>query len=199
MSNLLDLGYDRRVSGCNIVTGVDEVGRGSLVGPVYAAAVVLREDFKVMELRDSKKLTKLARIRIHQELLSSSSVCYAVGSASVDEIEQYNIRHATFLAMARAVEALSIKPEYILVDGDHYPDSLNQYPGHYLIGGDGISPSIAAASIIAKVERDKLLVALHDEYPQYGWNKNAGYGTAQHKQAIKEFGLNKYHRKGWNI
>jgi len=175
-----------------ILAGVDEVGRGSLIGPVYAAAVILNSSINKKLLRDSKTLTKDKREKLDKYIKENS--IWAIGQASTKEIERINILHASLLAMKRAILKLKTKPSLVLIDGNKLPD-LKNYKLEYVIKGDQKIPSISAASIIAKVSRDKFITKLSKEFNDYGWDTNSGYGTKQHLKAIKKFGITKYHRR----
>ena len=175
------------------IIGVDEVGRGTLAGPVISAAIILNKEKIPEGINDSKKLSKKKREVINEELISQHS--FAIGIASVEEIDKINILQASLLAMKRAVLNLNIKPQTILVDGNKLPDlEYNMYP---IIKGDSKSISIAAASIIAKVYRDKLMQDLSLQYPGYYWEKNSGYGTKQHLLALDNLGVTPIHRKSF--
>ncbi len=175
-----------------IIAGVDEVGRGSLIGPVYAAAVILSKNINRRKLKDSKKLSKKNREILYNYIKKNS--IYALGSASIVEIEKTNILNASLLAMKRAIKKLKKKPSLVLIDGNKIP-RINYYKVKNIIGGDEKVPEISAASIIAKVSRDRLISKLSKKFKKYLWNKNAGYGTKNHIKAIKKFGVTKYHRK----
>ena len=175
-----------------ILAGVDEVGRGSLIGPVYAAAVILNKSINKGLLKDSKSLTKDKREALDKYIRKNS--IWAIGQASTKEIEKMNILHASLLAMKRAVIKLKKKPSLVLIDGNKLPD-LRNYNLKYVIKGDQKIPSISAASIIAKVSRDKFITKLSKQFGNYGWDTNSGYGTKEHLRAIKKFGITKYHRK----
>ena len=175
------------------IIGVDEVGRGPLAGPVISAAIILNKEKIPEGINDSKKLSKKKREVINEKLISQHS--FAIGIASVEEIDKINILQASLLAMKRAVLNLNIKPQTILVDGNTLPDlEYNMYP---IIKGDSKSISIAAASIIAKVYRDKLMQDLSLQYPGYYWEKNSGYGTKQHLLALNNLGVTPIHRKSF--
>ena len=175
-----------------IVAGVDEVGRGSLIGPVYAAAVILNKSIDKKVLKDSKKLTK-SRREILANYIKKNSI-WAMGKASVKEIEKINILNASLLAMKRAVKKLKKKPNLVLIDGNNIP-KINYYKIKNIIKGDQKIPEISAASIIAKVSRDRLITKLSKKFNRYYWDRNAGYGTKNHLSAIKKFGITKHHRK----
>ena len=175
-----------------IIAGVDEVGRGSLIGPVYAAAVILNKTINKRLLKDSKSLTKDKRKKLYKYIKKNS--IWAIGQASVKEIEKINILHASLLAMRRAITKLKKKPSLVLIDGNKLPN-LKNYKLEYVIKGDQKIPSISAASIIAKVSRDKFITKLSKQFNNYGWDTNSGYGTKEHLRAINKFGITKYHRK----
>ena len=173
---------------------MDEAGRGPLAGPVVAAAAVLRPDSVPIGLNDSKKLTAQARDRLFDEIGEVADV--SVGLASVEEIDELNILHAAHLAMERAVAGLAVPPCHALIDGNLVPKSL-ACPATALVKGDARSLSIAAASIIAKVTRDRIMVDLAQQFPGYGWEKNAGYPTKAHKEALKALGVTPHHRRSF--
>jgi ribonuclease HII len=175
-----------------LMAGVDEAGRGPLAGPVVAAAVILDDAKRIRGLADSKVLTPLQRDRLF-DAIREKSLCCAVGEASVEEIDTLNILHATMLAMRRAVEGLRLKPVKVLVDGNRLPqlDVLSEA----IVGGDAKVRSISAASIVAKVTRDRLLQALDREYPQYGFAAHKGYGTPEHLEALRVHGPCVHHRR----
>jgi ribonuclease HII len=175
----------------NKIVGIDEAGRGPLAGPVVAAAVILPYD--IDGLNDSKKLSKLKREYLFAKIIEISNI--SIGIADVQEIDNINILQATMLAMQRAYEGLTIGDDYyqVLVDGNKAPN-INCPDVKTIIGGDALQPAISAASIIAKVTRDKIMKDLDQEYPQYLWKKNAGYGTKEHLLAISNFGITKHHR-----
>ncbi|WP_406871006.1 ribonuclease HII [Thioclava sp. 'Guangxiensis'] len=180
--------------GFHSVAGVDEVGRGPLCGPVTAAAVILDPAYIPQGLNDSKKLSAKRRAGLVEAIKEHSIWC--VAHASVEEIDALNIYHASHLAMVRAVAGLSRQADYALVDGNRVPKDL-QIASEPVVKGDGRSVSIAAASILAKEERDALMVSLAQQYPQYGWEQNAGYPTVQHLAALAEFGVTPVHRKSF--
>ncbi len=175
-----------------IIAGVDEVGRGSLIGPVYAAAVILRKSTNQKILKDSKSLTQKKRLVLSDYIKKNSF--WAIGKASVKEIDKINILQASLLAMKRAIRKLKKKPSHILIDGNKIPELKNYYL-KAIIKGDQKIASISAASIIAKVARDKFVTALAKKNKGYYWDQNFGYGTKQHLRAIKKLGVNKHHRK----
>ena len=178
----------------NIITaGVDEVGRGCLAGPVVSAAVILKEGINLNLLKDSKKITFKKRIEISNHIKLNS--IYAVGMASVEEILKINILQAALLSMKRAIDQLSIKPELILIDGNFAPKGLKNFKT--IINGDEKIKSISAASIIAKVYRDKLMIKLSEKFQNYAWERNFGYGTKAHLEGLKKFGITSHHRKGF--
>jgi len=175
-----------------IIAGVDEVGRGSLIGPVYAAAVILSKNINKKEIRDSKKLNKIKR-EILAKYIKKNSI-WAISSASLKEVEKINILNASLLAMKRAILKLKKKPKIVLIDGNKSPEIKN-YLIKTIIKGDQKIPEISAASIIAKVSRDKLITNMSKKFKNYKWHINAGYGTKEHLTAIKKFGITKFHRK----
>jgi len=178
-----------------IIAGVDEVGRGSLIGPVYAAAVILNNSINKKILKDSKKLTKNKREKLSKYIKRNS--IWSIGKASVKEIEKNNILNASLLAMKRAIIKLKKKPTLVLVDGNKLP-KIKNYRLNSMIKGDQKIPSISAASIIAKVTRDKMISALGKKFQGYYWDKNYGYGTKQHLKAIKNLGITSHHRKSFS-
>ena len=175
-----------------MIAGVDEVGRGSLIGPVYAAAVILNKSINKKLLKDSKSLTKSKREILSKYIKKNST--WAIGKASVKEIEKINILQASLLAMKRAIKKLKKKPTLTLVDGNKLPEIKN-YSLRSIIKGDQKIPSISAASIIAKVTRDKVITNLGKKFKGYHWDQNYGYGTKQHLKAIKNLGITSHHRK----
>lgn len=177
-----------------LVCGVDEAGRGPLAGPVVAAAVIFEQKRIPRGLDDSKRLDAETREKLFGRIMERA-IAVGVGEASVDEIDLVNIRQATHLAMARAVRALAPTPAFALVDGND-PPAL-PCPCETIIGGDGISVSIAAASIIAKVTRDRLMLALHEQHPVYRWNSNKGYATEDHLHALAVHGCTAHHRRSF--
>lgn len=182
------------VQGARIIAGVDEVGRGPLAGPVTAAAVVLNPNDIPEGLNDSKKLTAKKRDILFDEIHARARVCIA--HATVEEIDECNILRASHLAMLRAIEGLEVAPDHVLIDGNMIPNGLT-IPATTMIKGDGRSLSIAAASIVAKVMRDRIMVDLAQQHPGYGWENNAGYGTKQHLEALRSLGVTPHHRRSF--
>lgn len=176
-----------------MICGIDEAGRGPLFGPVYAAAVILPSECEIEGLNDSKKLTEKKRDALY-DIIVERAVSYGIGSASAEEIDTINILNATYLAMCRAVTAMPIQPDYALIDGNRMPPELS-VPGETVVKGDAKSASIAAASILAKVSRDRLLYEMDLQYPQYNLKRHKGYPTAAHYDAIKAYGVLPEHRK----
>ncbi len=174
-----------------VICGVDEAGRGPLAGDVYAAAVILGENHGIEGLDDSKKLSEKRRDALFEEI-QERAAAWCIATASVAEIEELNILNAAMLAMQRAVEGLQMQPAYVLVDGNRFPPL--QIPGETVVKGDATSASIAAASILAKVARDRYMLGQAELYPQYGFEKHKGYGTAAHCAALREFGPCPIHR-----
>ncbi|MGH8781262.1 ribonuclease HII [Paraburkholderia sp.] len=178
----------------DIVCGVDEAGRGPLAGPVMAAAVILDPKRPILGLDDSKVLSAKKREALYEKIVDRS-LAYCVASASVEEIDTLNILHATMLAMKRAVEGLSIVPTLAKIDGNRCPTLTVRSVA--IVGGDALVPSISAASILAKVTRDRMLLELHQVFPHYGFNAHAGYGTPQHLAALREHGPCEHHRRSF--
>ncbi len=191
---MLNIAEEKKIS--KFIIGVDEVGRGPLAGPVVAAAVILPICFDISQLDDSKKMSKTKRKKVFEIIKRSCD--YRIGISSVSEIDKYNILQATFLSMKRAVDQFELSSKYkIIVDG---PWSFDKNNKNILpkIKGDAIYPSIAAASIVAKVYRDNLMSDLAKIFVHYSWEKNVGYGTAKHLEAIKNYGITKHHRKSFS-
>lgn len=188
-------GFDSIVrSESGVVCGIDEAGRGPLAGDVFAAAVVFDEGVVIDGINDSKKLTEKKREALFDEIISKARA-YCIASASVEEIERLNILQADFLAMQRAYNGLGLKAGLVLIDGNQLPDLDAQT--RYVIKGDAKSASIAAASILAKVSRDRYMKQMAEKYPQYGFEKHKGYGTKAHYAAVDEYGLCEIHRKSF--
>ena len=177
-----------------LVAGVDEAGRGPLAGPVVAAAVILDERRPIGGLADSKQLTALKRERLHDQIMERA-LCCSVALASVEEIDQHNILQATMLAMRRAVEGLRLKPAKVLVDGNRLP--VLDVLAEAVVGGDASVQAISAASILAKVHRDRLCARLHEEFPHYGFAAHKGYGTPEHLEALRVHGACVHHRRSF--
>lgn len=189
--NWLEYEHNAINRGYQAVCGVDEAGRGPLAGPVCAAAVILPPNTTIDGVNDSKKLSEKKREMLF-EVIKEQSVSYSIAFASVEEIEEMNILNATMLAMKRAIEGLDVKADYAMIDGNRLPNL--EIPAEYIIKGDAKSMSIACASILAKVSRDRLCYKYAEEYPQYGFDKHKGYGTKLHREAIIEYGPCPYHR-----
>ena len=183
---------ENKYSDCEFICGIDEVGRGPLAGPVYAAAVILPKDCEILYLNDSKKLSEKKRDELYDEIMEKA-VAVGIGHASWERIDEINIKQATLEAMKQAVEALSVRPDMLLVDAEHIPDIGIRQVG--IIKGDARSVSIAAASIIAKVTRDRLMCEYDRQYPGYDFAGNKGYGTAAHIDALKRLGPCEIHRR----
>ena len=190
---MLELKYHKDLIEC----GIDEAGRGCLAGPVTAAAVILKDDFKNKLLNDSKQLSEKNRdsLRI---LIEEEALCYGVSHVMMEEIDEINILNASILGMHRSIEQLSTLPEHIAVDGNKFKP-YQEIPHQCVIKGDGKYLNIAAASILAKTYRDEFMTKIHEEYPMYNWKQNKGYPTKQHREAIKKYGITKYHRKSFRL
>ena len=176
-----------------VTAGVDEVGRGCLAGPVVSAAVILKENINLKLLKDSKKISFKKRIEIAEHIKLNST--YAIGLATVEEILNLNILQAALLSMKRAIDKLSIKPELVLIDGNFAPKGIKNFKT--IINGDEKIKSISAASIIAKVFRDQLMIKLSEKFHNYAWERNFGYGTKAHMEGLKKFGVTSHHRKSF--
>lgn len=177
--------------GVKLICGVDEAGRGPLAGPVCAAAVILPRGLEIEGLNDSKKLTEKKREALYP-VICEKALCYGIAFATVEEIEEYNILNATYMAMRRAVEKLSLTPELALVDGNRDPGL--SVPAQCVVKGDGKCADIAAASVLAKVTRDRYMLEMAEKYPEYHFEQHKGYGTKLHYDAIREFGMSPIHR-----
>ena len=177
--------------------GVDEAGRGCYAGPVVAAAVMLPKDFQHPLLNDSKKLSEKQRDEL-RPIIEKEAICFGVSFVDNEEIDKINILQATYKAMHQSIFQLSLQPDLLLIDGNRFKPFPN-ISHHCIVKGDGKYASIAAASILAKTYRDEIMNKLHVEFPEYGWKKNKGYGTAEHRKAIEKIGLCTYHRKSYNI
>jgi len=177
--------------------GTDEAGRGCLAGPVTAAAVILSSDFKNSVLNDSKQLSEHKRDFL-KPIIEKQALTFGVAHVFQEEIDQINILNASILAMNKSIEQLTPKPEFIIVDGNRFKTYLN-IPFETIIKGDGKYLSIAAASVLAKTYRDEYMSILHEEFPMYNWKQNKGYPTKEHREAIKKYGITKYHRKSFRL
>lgn len=180
-----------------IECGCDEAGRGCLAGSVFAAAVILPNDFKNDMLNDSKQLSDKKRREL-RDIIEKNAIAFAVCEVTNKEIDETNILAASIEAMNRAVKSLKTKPEFLLIDGNRFRTDLD-IPYKTIVKGDATYMSIAAASILAKTYRDDAMIALHKIYPQYNWKQNKGYPTKAHRQAIKDYGISPYHRKTFNL
>ena len=180
------------LSGFSCICGVDEAGRGPLAGPVCAAAVILPEGAVIEGLDDSKKLTEKKRERLY-DIIKETAVAYSVAYGTLEEIETVNILEATYLAMNRAIEGLSVKPDFALIDGNRVPRGI-KIPCETVVKGDSRSMSVAAASVLAKVTRDRLMLEYDKKYPEYNFKKHKGYGTKEHTELIKQYGPCEIHR-----
>lgn len=177
--------------------GCDEAGRGCLAGAVFAAAVILPKDYENEMLNDSKKLSEKKRYLLREQI-ERDALAWAVGVVTPQEIDEINILNASFLAMHRALDQLKLRPEALLIDGNRFKPYAD-LPHTTVVKGDGKYMSIAAASILAKTYRDDYMMQLHQEYPQYHWDRNKGYPAKAHRQAIREFGVTPYHRMSFNL
>ena len=180
-----------------VEAGCDEAGRGCLAGSVYAAAVILPEDYQNELLNDSKQLTEKKRYQL-REIIERDAVAWAVGVVTPEEIDKMNILNASILAMHRALDQLKVRPEAVIVDGNRFK-KYKDLPHTTIVKGDGKYLSIAAASILAKTYRDDYMNRLAEEYPQYDWLSNKGYPTKKHREAIRQYGITPYHRKTFNM
>ena len=180
-----------------IEAGCDEAGRGPLAGPVFAAAVILPKDFYHPQLNDSKKMTEKAREEL-RPIIEREAIAWAVVEVSAEEIDTINILNASITGMQRAVRKLSIKPEFLLIDGNRFKP-FDDYKYQCVVKGDATYASIAAASVLAKTYRDEYMRQLAQEFPQYGWERNMGYPTKEHVQAIIEHGYTQHHRKSFHL
>ena len=180
-----------------VEAGCDEAGRGCLAGAVYAAAVILPPSFRNTELNDSKQLTECQRYAL-RPIIEKEALAWAVGVVGPQEIDEINILNASILAMHRALDKLKMRPEELIIDGNRFKP-YRQIPYTTIVKGDGKYMSIAAASVLAKTYRDDYMLQLHKEYPVYGWNRNKGYPTKEHRAAIREYGTTPYHRMTYNL
>lgn len=192
--NMLEIEESLYSKGYKFIAGVDEAGRGPLAGPVCAAAVILPEGTVIEEINDSKKLSEKKREKLF-DIILETAVAYSVEFVEPSVIDDINIRQATSLAMHTAVEKLSTAADFVIIDGN---DKIaHDIPYEYIVKGDARSQSIAAASIIAKVSRDRLMLELDEKYPQYGFAKHKGYGTKEHMESIRKYGVSEVHRKSF--
>lgn len=180
-----------------VEAGCDEAGRGCLAGPVFAAAVILPEDFSNEMLNDSKQLSEKKRDQLRQ-IIEKEALAWAVAQVDNEEIDQINILNASITAMHRALDALTVTPEHILVDGNRFKP-YRDIAHHCIVKGDGKYMAIAAASILAKTHRDEYMRQLHEQYPVYDWQRNKGYPTAAHREQIRQHGITPYHRKSFTL
>lgn len=189
-----DFEYEKNAqkNGYKFICGVDEAGRGPLAGPVCAAAVILPTDCEIEGLNDSKKLSEKKRELLF-DIIKEKAIAYNIAYGTLEEIEKYNILEATYIAMNRAINGLSQKPDFALIDGNRVPKGIT-IPCETVVKGDMKSCSIAAASILAKVTRDRLMIEYGEKYPQYNFKKHKGYGTKEHYEAIKQYGVCEIHR-----
>lgn len=185
--------YSLEIQYSGVIAGIDEAGRGPWAGPVVAAAVIMNQNNIISGINDSKKLSKLKREEIFDIIIRENH--FGIGISSVEEIDEHNILGATKIAMLRAYNNLPIKPDFVLIDGNQLPNLPCKMKA--VIGGDAISISIAAASIVAKVTRDRMMNELSIEFPYYGWEKNSGYGTKLHQEGINKHGINQHHRRSF--
>ncbi|WP_233899621.1 ribonuclease HII [Tenacibaculum piscium] len=190
---MLQLKYSQHL----LETGTDEAGRGCLSGPVVAAAVILPENFKHDFLNDSKQLSEKKREEL-RPYIEKYAISYAVAFVNHQEVDEINVLQASITAMHRAIAQLSLQPEFIIVDGNKFNPYL-EIPHETIVKGDAKFMSIAAASILAKTYRDEYMAKIHQEYPQYNWQKNKGYPTKEHREAIREFGITPFHRKTFKL
>ena len=192
----MDYSYEKLAieKGFKTICGIDEAGRGPLAGPVYAAAVILPIDLEIEGLNDSKKLTEKKREALF-DIICEKAISYSIGISTEEEIDEINILNATFLAMRRAVDGLSVKPDFALVDGNQHPKL--SIPDETIVKGDGKSMSIAAASILAKVSRDRFMLEIAEKYPEYCFQQHKGYGTKLHYEMIEKYGVSPVHRRSF--
>ena len=190
---MLKLRYQKKL----IEAGCDEAGRGCLAGPVFAASVILPPDFEHPDLNDSKQLTENKRDEL-RIFIEAHALAFAVGICTAAEIDEINILKASFLAMHRAIEQLNTRPQLLLIDGNRFT-TYQDIPHHCIIKGDSKFQSIAAASILAKTYRDEYMNKIHEEFPMYNWKQNKGYPTQEHREAIRKYGVTKYHRMSFRL
>lgn len=190
--------FERRAHqrGYKLIAGIDEAGRGPLAGPVVAAAVILSPDYENTEIKDSKQLSARKRERLY-EIIKQDALSIGLGVAEASIVDAVNVLQATLIAMKEAISNLSITPDYLLIDGTHR--IFLSIPQETIVRGDSLSLSVASASIIAKVSRDRIMEIYHRQFPQYNFLKNKGYGTGEHREAIKKYGHCKIHRRSFRI
>lgn len=193
--NWLEYENEAYSKGYNCVCGVDEAGRGPLAGPVFAAAVILPKGYVIEGVNDSKKLSEKKREELFEKI-KSEALCYSVASVDEKIIDEINILNATFLAMEKAVEGLKIHPDFVMIDGNRAPKSLDIHC-QTVVKGDAKSASIAAASILAKVSRDRYMLEMAEKYPEYCFEKHKGYGTKLHYEMLDKYGVSEIHRKSF--
>ena len=186
-----------KFSNFKVECGTDEAGRGCLAGPVTAAAIVLKNNFLNIEINDSKKISKKTRDKL-RPIIKKNALKYSIAHVYPEKIDKINILNASILAMHKAIDKITTKINFIIVDGNKFKNFKN-IPHETIVKGDEKYLSIAAASILAKTERDEYMLKIHKEFPEYGWDKNKGYPTKFHKQAILKFGITKYHRKSFKL
>ena len=186
-----------KFSNFKVECGTDEAGRGCLAGPVTAAAIVLKNNFLNIEINDSKKISKKTRDKL-RPIIKKNALKYSIAHVYPQKIDKINILNASILAMHKAIDKMTTKINFIIVDGNKFKNFKN-IPHETIVKGDEKYLSIAAASILAKTERDEYMLKIHKEFPEYGWDKNKGYPTKFHKQAILKFGITKYHRKSFKL
>lgn len=184
-------------SGCQLEVGTDEAGRGALSGPVVSAAVILPKNFYHELLNDSKQISDSKR-KILRPIIEKKAISFAVSFVDAHQVDQFNVLQASIVGMQRSIFAMSVVPEYIIVDGNQFKP-YQGIPYKTIVGGDAKYTSIAAASVLAKTYRDDFMEKIHSEYPAYNWKQNKGYPTKQHRQAIRKFGVTKYHRKTFKL
>lgn len=197
MRKIADYGLIPNYSGLKLECGCDEAGRGCLAGPVVAAAVILPEDFRCSELTDSKKLSEHQREKL-RPIIEKDALAWGVALVEAPEIDEINILNASILAMHRAVDLLKIEPEFIIVDGNKFK-KYGEIPHQTIVKGDAKYLSIAAASVLAKTHRDAIMCHLNEQFPGYGWSKNKGYPTTEHRKAIFENGVSPFHRMSYRL
>ena len=192
-----NMGLEARFSEYRLEVGTDEAGRGCLSGPVVAAAVILPKDFDHPLLNDSKKLTEKQRLLL-KPIIEQEALSFGLGIVGEKEIDKINILQASILAMHKSISAMSLLPEFIIVDGNKF-HPYREIPSQTIVKGDAKFKSIAAASVLAKTYRDALMLSMHTQFPEYNWKKNKGYPTREHRNAIRAFGITSFHRKTFRL